>query len=95
MNVNIVQQAETHLRNAILRLQENYDPIEQINMSLELNQAMLDCQHASAGLRRQAVRRLRADGWTLKSIAEQTGMTHQRVSQIEQGVDRKEKASRQ
>jgi hypothetical protein len=67
------------------------DVIEEIVQSNQVNQFLLDMQGDVAEHRRQGVRMMRQSGWTLKAIADATGMTHQRVSQLEQGNDRKDK----
>lgn len=73
------------------QLELNFDPVDQVIEAHKLNQALLDGQGVFAETRRRAVRTLRMQGWTLKDIALATGMSHQRVSQIEAGADRKEK----
>lgn len=68
------------------------EPYERIKVSQEINDALLAAQASLAAHRRAAVRQLRSDGWTLREIAEELGMTVQRVHQIEIGMGRKEKA---
>lgn len=87
----IAELLEQQINAAVEKLAANYDPIEQVTLGQDLNQAMLDGQAAVAQLRRGAVRTLRMEGWKLKEIGDAAGMTHQRVSQIEAGADRKEK----
>lgn len=68
------------------------DPVERITRGQELLDSLLTMQADAAEVRRTAVRQLRMEGWKLREIAEATGLSHQRVSQIEVGADRKEKA---
>jgi len=79
------------LDEAIDALRDSYDPVEQINLGMDLNKQLLDAQGRVAEVRRMAVRQLRMEGWTLREIGEQTGLSTQRVSQIEAGADRREK----
>lgn len=83
---------EESTHTAIDRVRTRFDPIEQIVEGQALNEALLAAQAEVAKLRREAVRTLRMEGWKLREIAEATGMTHQRVAQLEAGMDRKDKA---
>lgn len=69
-------------------------PIDLINTAKVLNAALHDAEADIAALRRQAVRQLRGDGWTLADIAAETDMTPPRVLQIERGMGRQEKAGK-
>jgi DNA-directed RNA polymerase specialized sigma24 family protein len=66
---------------------------DQIVHSASVNTALLDAQAEVAMARRAAVRALRLQGMTLRDIATATGLTPQRVGQIEGGLGRKEKAA--
>jgi DNA-directed RNA polymerase specialized sigma24 family protein len=72
----------------------NLDPITRIGVSLVLYEDLLEAQAAVAAARRAAVRELRAEGFTLREIAEATGLTHQRVAQLQTGYGRQEKRAR-
>lgn len=61
------------------------DPLSQIALAQDLNDKLLAAQAQVAALRRSAVRELRAQGWTFKELADELGMSPQRVAQIETG----------
>lgn len=61
------------------------DDIQIIVKAQDVANALLVAQGQVAALRRSAVRSLRAEGWTLREIAEATDLTPQRVAQIEKG----------
>lgn len=65
--------------------------LDQVQLCQELNTALLDGQAQIATVRRQAVRALRIEGFTLKEVAEATGMSLQRVHQLETGWSRPSK----
>lgn len=67
---------------------EKLDPTDQIMEAEHMQRALLEEQNRVASIRRAAVRSLRANGWTLREIAEATGLTYQRVAQIETGKPR-------
>ncbi|MGA0710160.1 MAG: hypothetical protein ACO3O7_05680 [Ilumatobacteraceae bacterium] len=67
------------------------DPMEQIIVATRMNEVLLEGQASVAGIRRSAIRSLRASGYTLAEIAKRTGMTPQRVHQLEIGQDRRDK----
>lgn len=67
---------------------------EQAEQAEQLNAALLKAQKRVAQLRRSAVRELRAEGYTLREIAERLGISPPRVMQIEQGYNRAEKRAR-
>ena len=90
----IIQDLHDTITDILNRIELGFDPIEQVKMAHDLNQALLEVQGEVALVRRRAVRQLRMEGWGLRKIAEQTGLSHQRVSQIEMGADRKEKATK-
>ena len=90
----MMQELSDTLADILNRVELNYDPIEQVVLAAELNVSFLAAQNEVAEVRRRAVRTLRAQGWGLREIGEAAGMSHQRVSQIEMGADRKEKASK-
>lgn len=66
-------------------------PIQAILTATDVNQVLLDAQAEVASIRRQAIRNLRASGWTLAEIGDQLGMSPQRVHQLEIGYDRRDK----
>ena len=68
-----------------------HKPIQAILLAPEANQRLLDAQAKVALVRRQAIRQLRADGWRLKDIAEATGLSEQRIYQLEIGQDRRDR----
>jgi DNA-directed RNA polymerase sigma subunit (sigma70/sigma32) len=68
------------------------NPLQQVTVASEMNEALLDAQATVAALRRGAIRTLRSNGYTLNEIAQQTGMTPQRVHQLEIGHDRRDKS---
>lgn len=70
------------------------DVVDQIIWSGKLIDAMKQHQGDLAEVRRGAVRQMRNEGMTLKAIGEAIGLTHQRVYQLEHGVDNKEKGRR-
>lgn len=70
------------------------DPLERIITANKAIEALRDAQGDLAGVRRAAVRQLRAEGWLLKEIAQQLGTSPQRVHQMEEGYDRHEKKAR-
>lgn len=72
----------------ILKRIKRLPPLDQIALCQELNAALLDGQGQLAAVRRSAVRQLRADGMTLRDIAKETGMSMQRIHQLEVGVTR-------
>lgn len=81
------------LDKAIERL-GGLDPVEAITELDEIRLGLLESQQLVADLRRRAVRTLRSEGWTLKQIADATGLTTGRISQIETGFNRKERQAR-
>jgi len=66
-------------------------PLDQIVTAAKVNEVLLDAQSRVAGIRRGAIRTMRSNGYTLNEIAQQTGMTPQRVHQLEIGHDRRDK----
>jgi DNA-directed RNA polymerase sigma subunit (sigma70/sigma32) len=86
------QELADTIADILNQIELNFDPVEQVNLAPDMNEVLLDAQKEVAEMRRRAVRTLRMQGWGLKEIADQTGMSHQRVSQIELGADRKEKS---
>ena len=92
--MSIIDNMLTDLRDEIDRtvvaFQHRQDDTDVVKRSADLNQVFLDAQGDVARLRREAVRRLRRS-YSLREIAEMTGLAHQRISQIERGMDRKEK----
>lgn len=70
------------------------DAWERASAAEAINQALLDAQHQVANVRRSAVRELRSQGYTLKEIATELGLTIGRVNQIEQGYGRAEQKKR-
>lgn len=67
------------------------NPLDAIVSATKINEVLLDAQGRVAGIRRSAIRTLRSNGYTLNEIAQQTGMTPQRVHQLEIGHDRRDK----
>jgi DNA-directed RNA polymerase specialized sigma subunit len=57
----------------------------QILAAAEINEVLLQAQAEVARRRRQAVRSMRANGYTLQEIGAMVGLSHQRISQIESG----------
>jgi DNA-binding XRE family transcriptional regulator len=70
------------------------DPLQRVEAGGVVYTELLEAQARVAGLRRAAIRELRADGWLQKEIAEALGMTAQRVAQLEQGYGRAERNAR-
>lgn len=70
---------------------ERLSPLDQIVLAAKVNDVLLAAQSRVAGIRRGAIRTMRASGYTLSEIAKQTGMTPQRVHQLEIGHDRRDK----
>ena len=93
MNPMMAELKDT-LADILNRVELNFDPVEQVILAAELNTAFLAAQNEVAEARRRAVRTLRMQGWGLREIGDATNMSHQRVSQIEMGADRKEKTSK-
>jgi hypothetical protein len=89
-NDAFASQVTTLLNPLIVQLGE-LDLIEQVIVCQALNAALLDAQARVAGVRRGAVRRLRGEGFTLRQIADATGVAPQRIHQIEAGIGRKER----
>lgn len=61
------------------------DPFELLTLGPVVNDELLRGQAEIAAMRRAAVRTLRADGWTLREIADRIGVEPQRVHQISLG----------
>lgn len=68
-----------------------HKPIQAILLAPDVNQRLLDAQAEVAQIRRQAIRQLRGEGWRLKDIAEATGLSEQRIYQLEIGQDRRDR----
>jgi DNA-directed RNA polymerase specialized sigma24 family protein len=70
------------------------DPFEAITTANDAHEALLAAHAEIAAIRRRAVRELRAQGYTLREIADAVGVKPQRIHQIESGYDRREKEAR-
>lgn len=71
------------------------EPITRFMQATELNEALKSVLAGPASkIKRHTVRELRGSGWTLKEIAEATGLTTGRIAQIEFGYDRTERKRR-
>lgn len=66
-------------------------PLDQVTLANQMNDVLLQAQASVAASRRGAIRTLRSSGYTLGQIAELTGMSPQRVHQLEIGHDRRDK----
>jgi DNA-directed RNA polymerase sigma subunit (sigma70/sigma32) len=86
----LADELATALERILARYEKRPDE-ERIILAAELNNVLLKAQGRVARVRRQAVRSMRASGFTLVEIADKVGLSHQRISQIESGADRKEK----
>lgn len=80
--------------NAQMDAFEGLTPEEQLVQGPERQEELKQIVAEIAGLRRAAVRQLRATGYTLKEIGNMLGTTAQRVHQIESGYSRHEAAAR-
>jgi len=60
-------------------------PMERIVEGGETISALLELEGRVAAVRRAAVRELRGQGWRLQDIADELGVSRQRVAQIERG----------
>jgi DNA-directed RNA polymerase sigma subunit (sigma70/sigma32) len=78
----------------VLRRYKRLDVWEQAALADAVNAGLLNAQRDVARLRRSAVRALRMQGYTLKEIGDQIGISITRVLQIEQGYNRAERAKR-
>ena len=70
------------------------DPFMLLAKSNDAIDALHDAQARIGAMRRRAVRQLRAEGYTLREIAEPLGVKPQRIHQLEIGYDRHEKKER-
>jgi DNA-directed RNA polymerase specialized sigma24 family protein len=70
------------------------EPFTLLTRSNDALKAMQDIESRIGALRRKAVRELRAQGYTLREIAEPLGVKPQRIHQLEIGYDRAEKKAR-
>ncbi len=84
------EQCNDGLRAVVAALQRQ-DATQAIIIAEELNTALFEAQAAVAAARRSAIRDLRTQGFTLKEIGDQVGLSHQRIYQLETGYGRKEK----
>lgn len=70
------------------------DPFDILTKSNAVLEALHEAEAQVGAARRGAVRELRAQGFTLKQIADVVGVKPQRIHQLEEGYDRKEKRAR-
>ena len=70
------------------------DPWDAFHAGNNVNEVLLEAQSQVAEIRRSAIRRLRAGGYTLREIADEVGVAPARIHQMETGYDRREKAAR-
>ncbi len=84
------EQCKDGLR-AVLAALQRQDAVQAIIIAEGLNTALLEAQAAVAAVRRSAIRDLRTQGFTLKEIGNEVGLSHQRIYQLETGYGRKEK----
>lgn len=80
--------ASEALRPVLVSLSE-LDDLDVLVRAEHLQRALLEATAEIAKLRRQSVRSMRRGGYLLREIAEQSGMSTQRISQIEAGYSRR------
>lgn len=86
----LTERLEDGLR-PVLAAYDKKGAIEKVTLADQMNTKLLDAQAHIAASRRAGIRELRAMGFTLREIGEQTGLSHARIYQLEKGSDRKEK----
>lgn len=80
-----IQERVDKATRPILNTIAKQDPIEAFVLAGQLIEASRNISSRGAGLRRAAIRSLRAEGWTLRELANEFGVTSARIAQIETG----------
>jgi len=77
-------QLETALRETVDRYLAQFegDPCATAQAATWIVDLLADIEQSTAERRRAAIRRMRAEGWTLAQIAAEMGMSRARVDQI-------------
>lgn len=77
-------QLETALRETVTRFLAQFenDPCATAQAATWIIDLLTDLEESTAERRRAAVRRMRAEGWTLAQIGAEMGMSRSRVDQI-------------
>lgn len=82
--MNITEKLTDDLEAAVKRLRK-LPPDEAFTVGSDMHEAIIEASREIGKARRTAVRQLRAEGFTLQAIGDMTGVTANRVYQIENG----------